>query len=255
MPPHDIVVIGASSGGVEAIVRVASAFPPDFPAAVFVVLHVSPLSPSVLPQILSWSSRIPATHPADGETIKPGHIYFAPPDRHLLVTPDHIEVTAGPRENHHRPSIDVLFHSAAEAFGPRVIGVILTGALDDGAAGLWAVRNRGGLTFVQDPNDAVYPSMPLAAIGVAAPHHILELDAIGPKLVEVVAQRQREPAPAARAAPDSEVTMQPKGAGDIDEQTATQGMQLLLYEEKVRETEAGATVLKDLFNRRKKALP
>jgi two-component system, chemotaxis family, protein-glutamate methylesterase/glutaminase len=328
MPPHDIVVIGASSGGVDAVMRVASAFPKDFSAAVFIVVHVSPMTPSILPQILARSSRIPALHPSDGDEIQPGRIYVAPPDRHLLLTRNQIEVTSGPRENHHRPSIDVLFRSAAATFGPRVIGVVLTGALDDGAAGLWYVSKRGGLAVVQDPSDAHYPSMPQAAIDMAAPHHVLKLDAIGPNLVELVAQRLREPPPPARQTTDIEVSMQHKGAGDIDAPpggapsqitcpecggtlfenqegnnvrfrcytghafspealfedkfdgveralwTALRALeessliarrlanrargvnrqaQLLRYEEKIRETEAGATVLKDLLRRRRKA--
>jgi two-component system chemotaxis response regulator CheB len=220
MAAHDIVVIGASSGGVEAVSKVVKALPADFPAALFVVIHLSPLTPSILPEILARASRLPAVHPRDGDPIKPGVIHVAPPDRHLLLTPDAIEVTAGPRENYHRPSIDVLFRSAASFFAERVIGAVLTGALDDGASGLWTIIKQGGIGIVQDPSTAWSPGMPTAAIEVAAPQHVLPLAAIGPKLVELVEQRRLDArATRTREPPDRGTSLQRLGGGDIDHQS------------------------------------
>jgi two-component system, chemotaxis family, protein-glutamate methylesterase/glutaminase len=217
MASHDVVVIGASSGGIEAVSKVVAALPADFPAAIFVVIHLSPHTPSILPQIISRHGKVKAVHPTDGDPIKPALIYVAPPDRHLLVGDHVVEVTTGPRENHHRPCIDVLFRSAASSFAERVIGVVLTGALDDGAAGLWAIREAGGLGIVQDPDDAVYPSMPLAAIEIAAPHHVLKAEAIGAKLVDLVKLRMRDPPRPVPRKKDRDTVRQRLGGGDIDD--------------------------------------
>jgi two-component system chemotaxis response regulator CheB len=164
MPDGDIIVIGASAGGVEALEVLVRGLPPDLPAALFVVLHIPADAPSVLPAILSRRGRLPATHPADGEEIKNGHIYVAPPDHHLVVERDKVRVVKGPRENRHRPSVDVLFRSAAVAYGPSVIGVILSGTMDDGVVGLQSVKACGGVAVVQDPEDALYSSMPENAL-------------------------------------------------------------------------------------------
>lgn len=128
MPGHDIIVIGASAGGVEALTSLVKRLPEDLPAAVFAVLHISPESPSRLPEILSRAGKLPATQPKHGEEIRPGHIYVAVPDRHLLVHRGHISVVHGPKENRYRLAIDTLFRSAARSYGPRVVGVVLTGA-------------------------------------------------------------------------------------------------------------------------------
>lgn len=138
--------------------------PADFPAAVFVVIHISPNSHSVLPGLLARAGKLPATHPADGQKVLPGHIYVAPPDLHLLLQDSHILLRRGPHENRTRPAIDPLFRSAAIAYGPRVIGVVLSGLLDDGAAGLVAINACGGLCVVQKPDDAIWPEMPRNAL-------------------------------------------------------------------------------------------
>src|SRR5713226_145828 len=164
MPGHDIMVIGCSAGGVEALAALAAGLPADLPASLFVVLHFPAHSMSVLPGILSRRGPLPAAHVQDNEPIRPGCIYVAPPNHHLLVKRGHVQLVRGPRENGHRPAIDPLFRSAALAYGPRVVGVILSGTLDDGSDGLLVVTKRGGIAVVQDPKDALYPGMPRSAI-------------------------------------------------------------------------------------------
>ena len=161
----DIVVVGASAGGVEALSRLVRGLPSGLPAAIAVVLHTSPTGPSLLPEILSREGRLPATPAKDGEELLLGHIYVSSPDHHLLVNPDRtLRVIRGPQENRHRPAIDPLFRSAAVAFGSRVIGVLLSGTLDDGTAGLFAIKEKGGVTIVQDPEEAIAPGMPRNAL-------------------------------------------------------------------------------------------
>src|SRR5205085_971164 len=142
---HDVAVIGASAGRVEALVFLVGALPPDLSAAIFVVLHVAPSSTSVLADILDRAGSLPAAPASDGDAIAPGRILAAPPDHHLVLSGDRVILDHGPKENGHRPAVDPLFRSAAAAFGPRVIGVILSGTRDDGAAGLAAVKAAGGL--------------------------------------------------------------------------------------------------------------
>jgi two-component system chemotaxis response regulator CheB len=183
---RDIVVMGASAGGVEALSRTIAGLPSDFPAAVFVVLHVSPTGDSVLPRIFERAGDLPAHHAVDGEAIKPGVIYVARPDHHLLLDDGVVHLSRGAKENGHRPAVDTLFRSAAAAHGPRVIGVVLSGTLDDGTAGLLAVRRAGGLTVVQDPDDALYPGMPASALAQAQPHHVARLADLGPLITTLV---------------------------------------------------------------------
>jgi two-component system chemotaxis response regulator CheB len=184
MPGHDVIVIGASAGGVEAISRVVSGLPADLRAAVLVVLHLS-RGRSVLPEILSRAGPLVARHPVDGERLVYGRIYVAPPDHHMIVDGEQVRLLHGPSENGVRPAVDPLFRSAARSFGSRVVGVVLTGALDDGTAGLAAVREAGGVSIVQDPSEAFAPSMPLSAIEFVKVDHILTLAAIPRTLVEL----------------------------------------------------------------------
>jgi two-component system, chemotaxis family, protein-glutamate methylesterase/glutaminase len=183
LPGRDIIVIGASAGGVEALQKLVKNIPADLPASIFIVLHVPAHSPSYLPEILTRAGNLKAVSPKDREPIKTSHIYIAPPDHHMLLERDFIRVIHGPKENRHRPAVDPLFRSAARVYNRRVIGVVLTGALDDGTAGLNSIKRLGGITVVQDPRDALYPSMPQSAIASVPVDHILPLADI-PALLE-----------------------------------------------------------------------
>jgi two-component system, chemotaxis family, protein-glutamate methylesterase/glutaminase len=193
-----IVVIGASSGGIEALRHVVAGLPADFPAAVCAVVHTAAESPGVLDAILARAGAVPASTAVNGQRLKAGHIYVAPPDHHLLVEPGLLVVTRGPKENRFRPAIDPLFRAAAQVFGPAAIGVVLTGSLDDGTAGLWAIKQLGGIAIVQDPADASFPSMPESAIRHVAVDHVRSLHEIAPLLVRTVAAPVDE-----RAAPSA----------------------------------------------------
>ena len=157
-----IIVVGASEGGVDAIARLFSDVPREIPAALFVTLHVGPRR-SILPEIISQFG-FPARHAKQGQMISPGAVLVAPPDHHLLIHKGHVSLSRGPRENWARPAIDPMFRTAAFAYGPRVIGVVLSGQLNDGSAGLYTIKQRKGITIVQDPADAVCPAMPTAAL-------------------------------------------------------------------------------------------
>jgi two-component system chemotaxis response regulator CheB len=198
MPGRDVIVVGASAGGVEALTALAAGLPPDLPAAVFVVLHFPPHGRSHLPGILRRAGPLPAEHAADGRAVEPGRIYVAAPDRHLLLEDGRMRLTRGPRENRTRPAADPLFRSAAVAYGPRAVGVVLTGLLDDGAAGLWAVKDRGGVAVVQDPAEAPYPSMPANAARQVEVDHVLRVADMPPVLARLAAEEVggvRGPAP------------------------------------------------------------
>ncbi|HKS71366.1 MAG TPA: chemotaxis protein CheB [Ktedonobacterales bacterium] len=212
---HDIVVVGASTGGVEALSALVQRLPGDLPAAVFVVLHLSPQAPSHLPEILGRHSRLPVHHPRDGEPVQLGHIYVAVPDRHLLVERGLVRVVRGPRENRHRPAVDPLFRTAALAYGPRAIGVVLTGALDDGTAGLYSIKQRGGLAVVQDPRDALIASMPQSALEYVAVDYCVPLLDLAPLLVRLV----HEQAPSPAAYPPSRELVYESHVAQLDEGT------------------------------------
>jgi two-component system chemotaxis response regulator CheB len=187
MARHDIVVIGASAGGVEALSEIAAALPADLAAAVFCVLHLPATGVSALPLILSRAGPLPAEHPWDGEPILPGRIYVAPPDLHMMVEGGTIRLVRGPRENRHRPAVDPLFRRAALHYGERAIGVVLTGSLDDGTAGLLEIKRQGGFAIVQDPDDALFRGMPESACRTVQVDRCLPLLAIGPAIVQLVA--------------------------------------------------------------------
>lgn len=199
MPRHDIIVVGASAGGVEALITLTGSLPHNLPAAVFIVLHIPAQSPSLLPEILNRAGRLEAVQATDGMAIEHGHIYVAPSDHHLLVGHGKVRVIHGPKENRHRPAVDPLFRSAAQTYGPRVIGVVLTGALDDGTAGLQAIKQCGGIAVVQDPTDALYPSMPLSALEHVEVDYTVPLSGLGPLLVhlahEEVPEKGEHPVP------------------------------------------------------------
>jgi two-component system chemotaxis response regulator CheB len=186
MAGHDIIVVGASTGGVEVLVELARGLPPGLPAAVFIVCHFPPAGTSILPEILSRSGPLLARHARDDEPIYPGHIYIAPPDLHMQLQPGQIQLLRMARENGFRPAIDPLFRSAARIYGPRVIGVVLTGALYDGVAGLLAVRGGGGIGVVQDPRDAVVAALPQSATAIAGADHVARADELAPLLVKLV---------------------------------------------------------------------
>jgi len=195
MSKYKIVVIGASHGAVAALERIVSALPSDLRAAVFVVLHIGSSSRSSLPEILSRAGPLPVAWACQTEPIMPGRIYVAPPDRNMLLAQGYVRTVHGPKENHPRPAVDPLFRSAALSYGADVIGVVLTGNLDNGTAGLLAVKDCGGITVVQDPNDALAPSMPLNALRHVAIDHCLPLDEIGPFLMTATAQEIDKPDP------------------------------------------------------------
>ncbi|TGD79956.1 chemotaxis protein CheB [Hymenobacter wooponensis] len=186
---RDIVVIGASSGGVAALIELARNMPADFSAPIFVVQHVSPYADSLLPQLMNEVSALTVKHPTNGEKVKAGTIYIAPPNHHMLVENNTICVTSGPKENRFRPSIDALFRSVAYSYGPRVIGVVLTGYLDDGTSGLWSIQRLGGVTVVQDPHDAMSPAMPVNALEFVEADHIVTLHALPALLSQLTKER------------------------------------------------------------------
>lgn len=185
MPGKDIIVIGASAGGIEPIRRILGGLPGDFPASVFVVVHTSPNAPGVLNFVFDSAGELPAASAEDRERIEPGRVRIAPPDHHLILEPGVMRLTRGPRENRFRPAVDPLFRSAAQTYGPRVVGIILSGGLDDGASGLWTVKQLGGTTIVQDPEEAWAPSMPQSAMRHVRIDHVLRAAAIAPLLIRL----------------------------------------------------------------------
>jgi two-component system chemotaxis response regulator CheB len=186
MQGHDIVVIGASAGGVETLTRLVSGLPPDLNASLFIVLHVGAHTPSILPRLLNRHSALPAMHPTGRQEIRKGEIYVAPSDLHMVIKRDHVHAIRGPKENGHRPAVDPMFRSAATAYGGRVIGVVLSGTLDDGTAGLAAIKKQGGIAVVQSPDDALYSGMPRSAIENVDVDHVVTLDELPALLVRLV---------------------------------------------------------------------
>ena len=180
--------MGASAGGIGVLQKILPTLPWDLPASIFVVVHTTEDSPGVMPEILNRYSRLPVLYAVHNAPILPARVYLAPAGpRHMLVDRSKLRLEPGPRENRSRPSIDVLFRSASLAYGPRVIGVVLSGNLDDGSAGLADIKRRGGLAMVQDPEDADAPSMPTSAMEATEVDFVLPAGQIGAKLAELVA--------------------------------------------------------------------
>lgn len=188
MAGRDLIVVGASAGGVEALYRLVSDLPEDLPAAVFIVLHMAPHSGTALPRILERRTKLSVGHPYDGEPIEHGCVYVAVPDHHLVVGSGVVRSINGAKENGHRPSVDTLFRTAAATYGPRVMGVVLSGTRDDGTAGLRAIRARGGLGIVQHPDEALFPGMPRSAVAGDHPDWVVPVAEIGPLLSEPARQ-------------------------------------------------------------------
>ena len=196
MSGHDIIVVGASAGGVETLCQLVSSLPPDLAAAVFIVLHIPVHGKSMLPTILNRAiakqhgelSSLQARHPTDGELIQPGQIYVAPSDKHLLIKDRCIHLSRSARENSHRPAIDPLFRTADRSYGQRVVGVILSGLLDDGTAGLAVIKQRGGVAIAQDPEEALYSGMPSSAIENVDVDYILKVGDIAKTLTYLADQ-------------------------------------------------------------------
>ncbi len=186
MPNKDIVVIGASSGGIEALQALVGALPANFPGSIFVVVHIGPYGLNTLDRMLEKAGKLPASNARDWEEFKRGHIYVAPADHHLILEPTgHTRLTRGPKENRTRPAVDPLFRSAAAAFGPRAVGVVLSGFLDDGTAGLWTIKEYGGTAIVQDPREAQAPGMPESALAHVPVDQCLPVEKIARVLTEL----------------------------------------------------------------------
>jgi two-component system, chemotaxis family, protein-glutamate methylesterase/glutaminase len=185
---QDIVVIGASAGGLPTLKRLVSRLPADYRGSMFIVVHISPEARGDMAAILAHAGPVRAVTAQDGLAVDPGTIYTAPPDHHLLLEAGRMRVVRGPRENRHRPAVDPLFRSAAWAYGPRVVGVVLSGNLDDGTAGLWAIKSCGGITVVQDPGEAEHPEMPTNALMHNRIDHRLALADIAELLVRLEKQ-------------------------------------------------------------------
>jgi two-component system chemotaxis response regulator CheB len=188
MECRSVIVVGGSAGAVEPLQELVGGLPRELAAAVCIVLHLGNRQ-SMLPELFSQTSSLPACWAADGDPLQPGRIYVAPPDHHLPVMSGHVQLSRGPRENRTRPAVDPLFRSAAEAHGPAVIGVILSGMLGDGTAGFSAIKRQGGTTVVQDPTDAQYPSMPLTALACVSVDHCLPASAMAGLLTRLVESR------------------------------------------------------------------
>jgi len=198
--PSRLFVIGTSWNGVQSLCQLVAQLPANFPAPICIVQHVSPEGPSQLPKILSKAGPLPASHPHQGELLQPGCIYVAPPDQHMLVKRGYVFLSRGPHENRARPAVDALFRSAALSYGPAVVGVVLTGYLDDGTAGLMAVKGGGGAAVVQDPAEAPAPSMPASALRhVRNVDHCCTLD----QMTSVLVGLANDDAPPSRAAETS----------------------------------------------------
>jgi two-component system chemotaxis response regulator CheB len=204
-----VIVIGASHGGIAALCALLKQLPANFPSPIFIAQHIGANSAGGLPRILGRAGQLPAVHPKNMEMIQGGRVYVAPPDFHMLVQRGYVWLSRGPRENNVRPAIDPLFRSAASAYGPAVVGVVLTGHLDDGTAGLMAIKDRGGIAVVQDPSEASAPSMPRSAQAHVCIDHCCKLAEMGEILVDLA----NDDADARASAPDSLIEVETRIAG------------------------------------------
>ncbi len=200
---RDIVAVGASAGGIQVLLRILGALPDDFNAAVLVTVHIGSRR-SLLPQILDRAGPLAADFGKHGEPIRRGHVYIAPPDQHMLVADGHIELSGGPRENHFRPAIDPLFRTAAAAYGNRLVGLVLSGALSDGTIGLAAIKARGGVTIVQDPAEALVTGMPASAMSAGGIDFVLSSQELMDQLPSIMRARPVATEPPRERMPASE---------------------------------------------------
>jgi two-component system chemotaxis response regulator CheB len=186
--PYEAVVIGASAGGLQALKALLSSLPTSFPLPIAIVQHIAERSENLMAELLNHASRITVKEAEDKESLNPGTVYLAPPGYHLLIEPDRsLSLSVDERVNHARPSIDVLFESAAEVFDEALIGIILTGANADGAQGLKTIKEYGGLTIVQNPESAETPAMPKAALAATEADYIVDLEQLTPILLQLAA--------------------------------------------------------------------
>src|SRR4051812_29533345 len=183
---RDTVILGASAGGVDALGRVLDRLPPAFPGSVIVVQHMGETSEPLLAPLLQRRTELPVRWAEQGDSLEESQVYVAPPGVHVMIVDAHLHLRSGPRENHVRPSIDRIMRSAAATRGTRTVGVLMTGMLDDGVAGLRALHQAGGVAIVQDPVDAAYPDLPSRAIAAFRPDRVLGADAIGPVLSQLM---------------------------------------------------------------------
>lgn len=189
MTNRNIIVVGASAGGVTALLNLMKSIPAKFEGSMFVVLHVAPYSPNYLPEILSRVCSLKVVEPKDGEKIKSATVYIAPPDHHMLIEQGQVVITKGPKENRFRPSIDALFRSAAYVYGQQVIGVVLSGLLDDGTSGLWIIKRLGGICMIQDPEDAEFPSMPQSVLQYVEVDYSIPVSSMGQILQKLTEEK------------------------------------------------------------------
>jgi two-component system chemotaxis response regulator CheB len=192
MAGHDIIVIGASAGGLQALQDLLRELPPNLPAAILIVVHTAPSSSGLLPEILGRGCSLTVSHATDRERIRHGQVYVAPPDHHLLLEKGVIRLTRGPKENGFRPAVDPLFRTAASTFGPRVVGVVLSGGLNDGTQGLFEIKRRNGIAIVQDPQEALFPSMPASAAQNVNVDHILKVSQIAAELISLAGEKPKK---------------------------------------------------------------
>lgn len=209
-PAEGVVAIGTSAGGIEALSELAAGMPPDFPFAVMIVIHMSRGAPSLLAHILDRSGPLRAVAAVDGAVLEAGRIYAAVPDHHLLAHDHRVALSDGPWESGRRPGIDALFRSVALDYGPRAIGVLMSGLLDDGVAGLRAIKAKGGITVVQEPTDALFPDLPQNAVKAGVADHTASAKEIGGLLAQLADREIEEPA----ADPDGQLELENQIAMD-----------------------------------------